>query len=179
LHRTSEDGFTLIEVIVVVGIIAVLAGILVPIIFKELDAARISRANADVKAISVAISVFRKDSGRWPLMDNACAENTSMLSGDGNLPANFDAVGFNPGISGSYNDHLTADTNACYGATWQGPYMARVAADPWGNAYITNVEAFSDFNRPVWILSAGPNGQVETTTDSLTVLGDDIGLRIL
>lgn len=176
----QEKGFTLIEVIVVAGIIAILAGILVPIIFKEIDESRVTRAHADVRSISNAVLIFRKDTGKWPTMDDTCSpDNLSMLSGDGNLPTNYDAVGFNPGIPGSYNDHLSADTNGCYGALWKGPYIARVAADPWGNAYITNAETFADFNRPVWILSAGPNGITETTTDSVTLMGDDIGLRIL
>lgn len=179
MSLNDRRGFTLIEVIVVAGIIAILAGILVPIIFKEIDEARITRAYADVRSISNAIFVFRKDTGRWPIMDDTCAENASMLSGDGTLPSGYDAVGFNPGIPSSYNYHLPVNQNNCYGNSWKGPYIARVAADPWGNAYITNAEAFSDFNRPVWILSAGPNSQVETTTDSLTLIGDDVGLRIL
>ena len=57
----NERGFTLIEVIVVAGIIAILAGILVPMIFKEIDESRITRASADVRSISAAMIVFRRN----------------------------------------------------------------------------------------------------------------------
>lgn len=173
----SNRGFTLIEVIVVAGIIAILAGILVPIIFKEIDEARITRAHADIRSISTALIVFRKDTGKWPYMDNNCIEQITFLSGDGALPANYDAMGYNPAFPSSYNDYLPADTNGCYGTLWKGPYIARVAADPWGNAYLTNAFTF-DSGGSIWILSAGPNGLVDTTTDSTTVNGDDVGLRI-
>ena len=65
----GNAGFTLIEVIVVAGIIAILAGILVPMILKEIDESRITRAAADTKSISTAMMVFKKDTAQWPVME--------------------------------------------------------------------------------------------------------------
>jgi hypothetical protein len=56
--------------------------------------------------------------------------------------------------------------------------MTDVTADQWGNAYITNADGFSVKDAPVWVLSAGPNAQIDTPVLNTVVIGDDIGIRI-
>jgi len=176
-----NDGFTLIEVIVVAGIIAVLAGILVPIIFKEIDESKKTRALADIKSISTSLMVFKKDTGSWPTLTGACAPGVTLLVGSGNMPANYAAMGFDDASKVNLSEPLSLNSGACY-TNWKGPYMATVTADPWGNAYIINADALSGTGA-VWILSAGPNGSaaaggVETSAVATVVAGDDIGIRI-
>jgi general secretion pathway protein G len=173
----KQNGFTLVEVIVVAGIIAILAGILVPLILKEIDEARITRAYADVRSISSALIIFRKDTGKWPDLDGACAANVTLLASDGGVPANAAAMNFDASAMASFNAYLPVDDNLCYGARWKGPYIARVSSDPWGNTYLLNANAFAGTN-PVWILSAGPDGVIDTDAASTTVAGDDVGLRM-
>ena len=174
----NEKGFTLIEVIVVAGIIAILAGILVPLIFKEIDESRITRASADIKSMSAAMIVFRKDNAAWPVMDATCNPNVSFLRGDGNLDPNLAALGFDTSKTAMYDDYFSTDANGCYAPNWKGPYMAHVSADPWGNSYVSNVASFAIAGQPVWIISAGPNKQLETPAFSNTALGDDVGARL-
>jgi general secretion pathway protein G len=177
----SKEGFTLIEVIVVAGIIAVLAGILVPIIFKEIDESKKTRALADAKSISTAILVLKKDTGSWPV-SAGCVPSVTILNGSGPIPAfaaNWDQSSFN-----SFSNYLGTDDNGCWSppavdpATWKGPYMASVNADPWGHAYLTNASEFLTDGAAVWILSAGPDGIVDTGRGANALSGDDIGLRI-
>ncbi|MBA4372835.1 MAG: hypothetical protein C0402_08210 [Thermodesulfovibrio sp.] len=173
----SKEGFTLIEVIVVAGIIAVLAGILVPIIFKEIDEAKITRANADVKSISTAIMVLKKDTGSWPV-SAGCVPTVTLLNGSGAIPvfsiaANWDQSSFN-----SFSNYISTDDNGCWPGAWKGPYMASVNADPWGNAYLSNASEFLTDGAAVWILSAGPDGTVDTGRGANALSGDDIGMRI-
>jgi general secretion pathway protein G len=173
----NEKGFTLIEVIVVAGIIAILAGILVPLILKEIDEARLSKASGDIRSVYAALVVFKKDTAQWPVMDANCDPNVTLLTGSGNQPANLAVLGYDTGVTSAFDDHLVTDTNGCYN-NWKGPYIAGVTADPWGNTYLANVDTLSIPGRPVWIISAGPNGQLETPALMTTVFGDDIGMRI-
>jgi general secretion pathway protein G len=180
MKAQGQGGFTLIEVVVVAAIIAILAGILVPIIFKEVDEARITRAAADVRSISTAMLIFKKDTGQWPVMDATCNPTVTLLTGDGKVPANLAAMGYQTAVTGLYDDHLSTNANGCYN-NWKGPYMAKVNADPWGNAYVTNADGFSIQNRELWILSAGPNGVIDTPVPNLAganLIGDDVGLRL-
>ena len=173
----NRKGFTLIEVIVVAGIIAILAGILVPMIFKEIDEAKITRASADIRSISSAMFIFRKDTGKWPVMDGTCTEAGTLLSGQGNNPSGLAAKGFDQTGESSFNNHLPQDVNGCYN-NWKGPYIAIVTADPWGNAYESNIKDFATAGAPVWIISGGSDGTLQTGSPDVTVSGDDVGLRL-
>lgn len=177
MKRGNEKGFTLIEVIVVAGIIAILAGILVPIIFKQIDESRITRASGDIKSISSSILVFRKDTAQWPSMDAACDPNVTLLFGAGNMVSNLAAMGYDASVANSFTDHLSTYVGACYN-NWKGPYMTPVTPDPWGNAYVLNAGVFPIDGGVVWLISAGPNGQIDTPSNSETIQGDDVGTRI-
>jgi general secretion pathway protein G len=178
MRLKRNGGFTLIEVIVVAGIIAILAGILVPLILKEIDESRITRAVADTKSISTAMIVFKKDTAQWPAMDENCDLNVTLLSGAGNLPAGLPESGYDTSVASSYDSHFSTDVNGCYDPNWKGPYMAMVTADPWGDSYITNANNFAVAGQPIWIISAGPNKRLDTAANSTTLQGDDIGLRM-
>lgn len=177
MNLKSKDGFTLIEVIVVAGIIAVLAGILIPIIFKEIDEAKISRANADVHSISSAVTILKKDTGNWPV-DTNCTPAVELLNGIGNMPTFSVAANWLQNNPNTFDNYLNRDDNGCWPTTWKGSYMAKVKADPWGNAYVCNASEFLTSGANVWIISAGPNGIVETGRGANDLSGDDIGIRI-
>lgn len=175
--KKNESGFTLIEVIVVASIIAILAGILVPLIFKEIDEAKQTRAKADVASISQAMLVMRKDTGQWPVT-GTCAAGTTLLYGSGTVPTL--GTGWD-GATGTatYDSTLSQDSGPCWPTTWKGPYIATVDKDPWGHAYVTNAAAMvASGTPPIWIISAGPDGALQTATTDLTQQSDDIGIRI-
>lgn len=174
----GQDGFTLIEVIVVAAIIAILAGVLVPMILKEIDETRITRAGADIRSISNAILVFKKDTAQWPVMDGTCNPGLTLLRGGGNPPAGLGANGWDNTSVSAMDDHLMIDDGGCYN-NWKGPYLPSVSADPWGNQYLINANLFGVANNPVWIISAGPNGSLDMVAGASTTAGtDDIAVRI-
>ncbi len=179
-QRKANAGFTLIEVIVIVAILAILAGVLAPMIFRQIDDAKLSRAEADAKSISSAILVFRKDVGVWPnLSGAACLPATTLLKGQGNLPQGLAAMGFTTAPALFFKDVLMTDNESCYNATmYKGPYLPEVTADPWGNAYVLAADNFDLDGRAAFVFSAGPNGTIDTPIFSVSPLGDDIGIRV-
>jgi len=56
-------------------------------------------------------------------------------------------------------------------------FGAGMPTDAWGRCFLFNVGTWAS-GRPLWLLSAGPNGLVETPVDSETLGGDDIGARV-
>lgn len=174
MRLKGEKGFTLVEVIVVAAIIAILAGVLVPMIFSQIDEARLSRAKGDLRSLSSAIYAFRKDVGQWP----ACA-NTTVLFGRQNFDqASLQGLGYDVTVPQLFEDHLMTDDNACYGDVWKGPYFGSVDGDPWGNAYIANAQGFGVANQAVLVISAGPDGVYQTGPAAGTAAGDDIAIRV-
>ena len=62
----AQNGFTLIEIMVVVFILGLLATLVVPKIIGKSDEARRVKAKADVKAIEEALHLFKLDCGFYP-----------------------------------------------------------------------------------------------------------------
>ena len=59
---------------------------------------------------------------------------------------------------------------------WTGPYLEQLVADPWGQSYVITVEGFADQRRHVWVISAGPNGKLDTGARDGAPHGDDVAI---
>ena len=64
--RKRQSGFTLIEIMVVVVILAVLGALVVPKILENVDKARVTRAQSDIRAIQTALDLYRLDNFKYP-----------------------------------------------------------------------------------------------------------------
>lgn len=64
--QTKQAGFTLIEVMVVIVILAIMAGLVVPKVVGQSDKARIKTTETALSATSNAIDMFKVDNGRYP-----------------------------------------------------------------------------------------------------------------
>lgn len=64
--KSTQRGFTLIEIMVVVVIIGVLGAIVVPQFMSRPDQAKVTAARTDVQAISTALEMYRLDTFSYP-----------------------------------------------------------------------------------------------------------------
>lgn len=62
----SARGFTLIEVLVVIVVIAILATFVAPSIFRNVGDARVSTAKTQIEALGTALDTYRLDNGSFP-----------------------------------------------------------------------------------------------------------------
>jgi len=62
----GESGFTLIELMVVVIILGILAGLVVPRIMERPGEAKQTKAKIQIESLETAIMLYKLDSGRYP-----------------------------------------------------------------------------------------------------------------
>src|ERR1700684_3577784 len=66
-HRMRyRKAFTLMELLVVIGIIAILAGLLLPAVNHMRHVAQIAAGKADLQAIATALDAYKADFGDYP-----------------------------------------------------------------------------------------------------------------
>jgi general secretion pathway protein G len=65
-RRGKRGGFTLMEVLVVVVVIAILATLVAPNIFRNVGDARTATARTQIETFGTALDAYRLDNGRYP-----------------------------------------------------------------------------------------------------------------
>ena len=102
----NDAGVTLIEMMVVLVIIAIIAGLIVPNVIGRPDEARATAARTDIRSIGSALELYRLDNRSYP----TTAQGLSALSKRPELPP--------------------------IPKNWAtGGYLAEAPQDPWGNSY--------------------------------------------
>ena len=107
LVTRRRSGFTLLELVVVIIVLGLLAGIVAPQIIGRLSEAKSTTARTQVELLSVALDGYRLDNGSYPTTEQGLA-----------------ALREKP-------------TRSPVPANWRGPYLRKdVPLDPWGRAYL-------------------------------------------
>jgi general secretion pathway protein G len=70
-HRQTKkkNGFTLIEVMVVIIIVGLLSALVAPKFFGRVDQARVKTTQTQIELLGAALDDFRLDNGRYPTTD--------------------------------------------------------------------------------------------------------------
>jgi len=72
-RRRRERGYSLLEVLIVLTIIALIAALVGPRLMAQLDRSKVTAARVQVRAIASAIETMRLDLGRYPTNDEGLA----------------------------------------------------------------------------------------------------------
>ena len=88
LRRHTQNGFTLIELMVVLLIIGVLAALIVPNVLDRANDAKTMAAKTDVRNVLQALKLYRLDNGRYPTNEQGLAALVSQPTADP-IPVNW------------------------------------------------------------------------------------------
>ena len=143
----NTKGFTLIEMVVVLAVIAILAAILAPTLTRYIESARVRRAETDCKVIAGAVAVFNADMGEWPIWKSGvankmqlAADAVNLLVGPGTSPQVGTTTGWTAMLSAAIGDTTAAATISSQlnsnkpgypvvqgRRQWKGPYLSEAS----------------------------------------------------
>ncbi len=108
----NTDGFTLIELLVVIVVISVLAGLVGPMVFRNVGDAKVTAAKAQVELFGLALDQYRLDNDYYPSTAQGLDALRAAPQGEPAAPR------------------------------WRGPYLKKpIPLDPWGRPYVYRNEA--------------------------------------
>lgn len=173
LPRTDRRAFTLIEMLVVIAIIAILAGLLFPAISKGLLTAKRNKAGVEAKNIAAAIEMFFKDYGYFPVPAGDQGLSTGT-PGDLDTYPEQDSKYFTETYSKNIIRVLMGESTLINpkGTRYldsNSPVQDGEYLDPWGNQYLIKldldydgkIEFFSQpdqYTRRAIVVSLGADG---------------------
>ena len=104
-HRRPK-GFTLIEIVIAIAILAILSAIVIPRVVGRVEDARVARAKSDIQALGTALNLYKLDNYAFPSTEQGLEALVSKPAGSPEA------------------------------RNWkQGGYIERLPKDPWGNDY--------------------------------------------
>ena len=103
----AQDGFTLLELMIVIVILGILGAIVAPRFMDEPEKARVVQAKMQIENLSTAVKKFYLDNAFYPSTEQGLEALVTKPS-TGRTPRNYPTNG----------------------------YMSKIPQDPWGNDYV-------------------------------------------
>lgn len=165
----KTSGFTLVELLTVIAIIMILAGIVVGVQRGVYSSQANAKARAEIQTLATALEQYKAAHGTYPRINNDAAEFFQHLIGEKYSKYTPPPTGSAPGVLGSWSNVATPGDARAFidvsamttDASSQSDRVARRFRDPWGSDYVyvyaTGVDT-GDFGEHFFILySQGPN----------------------
>jgi general secretion pathway protein G len=129
LFLSGRQGFTLLELVIVISILSLLAAIIAPRMMGRADDAKIADAKIQIRNLETALKLYNLDSGYYPDTEQGL-EALIEKPATGKIPAKY--------REGGYLE------------------QRKIPSDPWGNPYIyISPGIHGDFD----IISYGSDGR--------------------
>ncbi len=160
----TQKGFTLVELLIVIGIMGLLAAVIFVAVGRARASARIAKAQADLAQFRTGIELMASDTGKWP---NGCPiESSANPEVELNQPAAGLASAPPVGVV-----ELPCEWTATEVTYWNGPYAGTASTlDPWGTSYWFDADYVPLGSEVVVLLSYGPDKTNYTPDDIILVM---------
>jgi prepilin-type N-terminal cleavage/methylation domain-containing protein len=126
--RSSQTGFTLVELLVVISIVGLLAGLMSVAIPKAMEGGKKAKAKGELNAIVAAVKAYKQEYGRWPGSATATGDTTFQ---------DTDSKSLLSALSGTNN---TLVENPKSVRLLEGSSTDGTMKDPWGTQYLVIVD---------------------------------------
>ena len=151
----SRKGYTLVEILVVIAIIAVMAAVAYPIIMRQMESGNVAKAKSAARDLDTAIDTYAKDnSNMLPLPDGVTADPDADGALNTMTDSNFVQIlmGAQDGVNNPrgkrYFEAPTANSAGEYGIVFgtdaNGDAAIEGLADPWGRGYFVMLDYDAD-----------------------------------
>lgn len=164
-HSLRKQGFTLVEMLVVLAILVLLVGMVAPRVLKSQKKADASNAKAQIGMFRTCLDRYAIDMKTYPTTEQGLNALIKKPEGD----AGSSDPGGNAAPAPTERDKGGADSASSSGPSsgWDGPYVNQdsIPKDPWGNAYQYEYPPTHGKGEYPDIWSHGPDGQDGTEDD--------------
>jgi len=146
--NAKRAGFTLLELLAVVGIIAILSGLVLGVGRRAIESGKISRAKGELAVLTAALEACQRSYGDFPQTDDEARLLQSLIGRRGPQNAALTGRAFIEATKFTTASALDPFTNT-----------TAVLIDPWAQPYVYAYKSQTPWANPSFVLySLGPDG---------------------